>query len=149
MSKASANRGRQQWPAQFEKVNTGVQLYRTILPVPDIEQAARFYGSLFGVPGERVSPGRHYFDCDGTILACYDPVADGDGGPDGWRFHPMQYLYFAVTDLEAAFQSAKESGAAFEGIIQYMPWGERLFYCRDPFGSGLCFVDAATKFTGF
>lgn len=22
---------------------------------------------------------RHYFDCEGTTLACYDPKADGDG----------------------------------------------------------------------
>lgn len=53
-------------------------LYRVSLPVPDIAQAARFYGEV-EAPGERVSPGRHYFDCAGTILALYDPVADGDG----------------------------------------------------------------------
>lgn len=28
------------------------------------------------------------------------------------------------------------------------PWGERSFYCRDPFGNGLCFVDEKTLFTG-
>ena len=28
------------------------------------------------------------------------------------------------------------------------PWGERSFYLRDPFGNPLCFVDAATLFTG-
>ncbi len=129
-------------------MNAVAQLYRVILPVPDIEQAARFYGQLFGTLGERVSPGRHYFDCGGTILACYDPVADGDDGKDDWRFHPMHYHYFAVPDLEAAFQSAETAGATIEQAIQTMPWGERLFYCRDPFGSGLCFVDDSTKFTG-
>ena len=123
-------------------------LYRTILPVPDIERAAQFYGALFGVPGQRVSPGRHYFDCGGVILACYDPVADGDGGQADWRFHPFQYLYFAVADLEAMLESAIAAGAVIEQPIQSMPWGERLFYCRDPFDSGICFVDAATKFTG-
>ena len=30
------------------------------------------------MPGSRVSSGRHYFDCGGTILACYDALADGD-----------------------------------------------------------------------
>ncbi len=34
---------------------------------------------VLGVAGERVSPGRHYFDCEGVILACFDPRADGDG----------------------------------------------------------------------
>jgi uncharacterized glyoxalase superfamily protein PhnB len=123
-------------------------LYRTILPVPDIEQAARFYSALLGAPGQRVSPGRHYFDCGGTILACYDPVADGDGEQGGWRFHPLQYLYIAVPDLATAFRSTVAAGATIEQPIRAMPWGETLFYCRDPFGSGLCFVDAATKFTG-
>ena len=49
-----------------------MHLYRVILPVSDIEKAAQFYEGLFGVHGTRVSPGRHYFDCEGTILACYD-----------------------------------------------------------------------------
>ena len=53
-----------------------VRLYRVILPVGDIGIAAEFYGTLLSSPGERVSPGRHYFNCGGTILACYDPVAD-------------------------------------------------------------------------
>jgi catechol 2,3-dioxygenase-like lactoylglutathione lyase family enzyme len=55
------------------------RLFRVILPVTDIEEAKKFYGLVLGMPGERVSPGRHYFDCGGTVLACYDPVADGDG----------------------------------------------------------------------
>jgi predicted enzyme related to lactoylglutathione lyase len=123
-------------------------LYRVILPVPDIERATRFYQTLLGTPGQRVSSGRHYFDCGGTILACYDPMADGDDEQVGWRFHPLQYFYIAVPDLAAAFRAAEVAGALIEQPIQSMPWGETLFYCRDPFGSGLCFVEAATKFTG-
>ena len=53
-------------------------LYRVIHPVKDIEIAARFYSEVLDASGERISPGRHYFDCEGTILACYDPIADGD-----------------------------------------------------------------------
>jgi uncharacterized glyoxalase superfamily protein PhnB len=123
-------------------------LYRIILPVPAIEAATRFYSALLGSAGQRVSPGRHYFDCGGTILACYDPIADGDGEQGEWRFHPLQYHYIAAPDLEAALESAMAAGAVIERPIETMPWGERLFYCRDPFGSGLCFVDSATKFTG-
>jgi predicted enzyme related to lactoylglutathione lyase len=125
-----------------------LDLYRIILPVPDIETATKFYRALLGIPGERVSPGRHYFDCAGTILACYDAVADGDGDQGRWSFHPFQYFYFAVADLEATFERARAAGGTMESAIQVMPWGERLFYCRDPFGSPLCFVDAATKFVG-
>ena len=50
------------------------RLFRVILPVTDIEEAKKFYELVLGIAGERVSPGRHYFDCGGTVLACYDPV---------------------------------------------------------------------------
>jgi len=34
------------------------------------------------------------------------------------------------------------------GGIVVRPWGERSFYVLDPYGNGLCFVDASTVFTG-
>src|SRR5215210_624199 len=118
------------------------KLYRVILPVSDIDRAATFYGRLLDAPGRRVSPGRHYFDCGGTILACYDPVADGDPLGGGWRPHPNQYLYFAAADLEATFNSARDAGCReIDEKIETMPWGERLFYAKDPFGNPICFVD--------
>ena len=126
-----------------------VRLYRVILPVDDIERAAEFYTELLGVTGKRVSPGRHYFDCGRTILACYDPVVDGDGRGDGWHHHFNQYVYFAVEDLRAVFERAKRLGCqALDEKIADMPWGERLFYARDPFGNPICFVDEHTLFTG-
>jgi predicted enzyme related to lactoylglutathione lyase len=126
-----------------------LKLYRVILPVSDIDQAAVFYGQLFDDPGRRVSPGRHYFDCGGTILACYDPAADGDAVGGGWHPHPNQNLYFAVPDLEATFGRAKEAGCReLDEKIGNMPWGERLFYAKDPFGNPICFVDEKTLFTG-
>lgn len=124
------------------------RLYRVILPVPDIERAATFYSAVFGSSGQRVSPGRHYFNCRDTILACYDPVADGDGEQGGWRFHPFQYLYFAVADLESTLARVQQAGGLIEEGIETMPWGERLFYAQDPFGSRICFVDEGTLFTG-
>ena len=62
-------------------------LFRVILPVSDIEAAASFYARLLAMPGTRVSSGRHYFDCGGTILACYDAFAEGDPGPVGPNPH--------------------------------------------------------------
>src|ERR1044071_9296561 len=38
-------------------------LFRVILPVSDIEAAASFYAHALGIPGDRVSGGRHYFPC--------------------------------------------------------------------------------------
>ncbi len=123
-------------------------LYRVILPVNDIEQAAAFYASVFAASGERVSPGRHYFACGGTILACYDPQADGDDVGKGWRFHQNQYLYFAVTDLEKTQAAVGAAGGVLVQEIAVMPWGERLFYAKDPFGNPICFVEDATVFRG-
>ena len=125
------------------------KLYRIILPVREIEASAEFYAGLFEQPGERVSPGRHYFDLGGTILALYDPVADGDELGGGWRHHPNQYIYIAVDDLEGALERALRLGAVLEGDgIESMPWGERLFYALDPSDNPICLVDDATLFTG-
>lgn len=130
------------------------RLFRMILPVSDINRAAAFYERVLGVKGVRVSPGRHYFDCGGTILACFDPNADGDG----YAPTPLsEWLYFAVDDLDATFAACRKAGASFEtgdvhgepaGKIVKRPWGERSFYVIDPFGNKLCFVDRATVFTG-
>ena len=124
------------------------RLYRIILPVNNIERATTFYSTVLGTSGRRVSPGRHYFNCGGTILACYDPIADGDGKQGEWNFHPLQYIYFAVSDLEAARERVQNADGTIEGDIKNMPWGERMFYARDPFGSRISFVDEQTLFTG-
>ena len=71
------------------------RLFRVILQVGDIEVAAAFYATLLGLSGERVSRGRHYFDCGGCILGCFDPCADGntfDAKPN------PDHVYFAVND---------------------------------------------------
>jgi catechol 2,3-dioxygenase-like lactoylglutathione lyase family enzyme len=121
------------------------RLFRVILPVSNIEEAAVYYSAVLGQPGMRVSPGRHYFGCGGTILACFDPRADGDD----WdaRANP-DHVYFAVDDLEGYF--GRVSGRPNGNIIrpiETQPWGERSFYCTDPFGNKLCFVDERTVFT--
>lgn len=130
-------------------------LYRVILPVTDIEQAARFYAAVLGGPGQRVSPGRHYFDCEGTILACFDPQADGDGYAAKPNAEP---LYFAVSDLRATYDACRSAGACFPegsppgvgplGQIAKRPWGEESFYVNDPFGNPVCFVSRASVFSG-
>jgi len=114
--------------------------------VSDIEKAAAFYAAILQVPGERVSPGRHYFDCGGTILACFDPQADGDKFDA--RPNP-DHVYFSVANLEAAYDRAKAAGCMIiDHMIRKMPWGERMFYATDPFGNPVAFVDEKTVFTG-
>lgn len=120
-------------------------LFRVILPVFDIETAASFYAHLLEMPGTRVSSGRHYFDCGGTILACYDALADGDPAEVGPN---PQHVYFSVDDLHAAHTRAEEAGGRELTDIEVRPWGERSFYARDPFENPICFVDSHTLFTG-
>ena len=123
------------------------RLYRVILPVRDLETAVAFYSSLFETNGMRVSPGRHYYDLGGTILAIYDPIADGDAGAE-WKHHPNQYIYVGVSDLEAACERTRALGGTILSEIESMPWGERLFYARDPSGNPICLVDDGTLFLG-
>ena len=124
------------------------RLYRVINPVSDIEVATQFFSTVLGSAGERVSPGRHYFECGGTILACYDPIADGDDTGEGWRHHGRQYLYFAVADLDATLDTIKQAGGEVTAGIETMPWGERIFYALGPGGTPIAFVDESTVFTG-
>ena len=129
-----------------------MKLYRTIVPVSDIEAAASFYAAVFAEPGRRVSGGRHYFgDVDGgSILALYSPTDDGDARRYGaeWRPHPLQYVYFSTDDLEAARARCVAAGARDVTGIAAMPWGETMFYALDPFGNPISFVQAGTEFTG-
>lgn len=127
-----------------------MKLYRIIFPVTDIEKAAEFYSGIFGMPGKQVSPGRHYFNLGGTILACYDPIADGDEIKQRWAFHENQYIYIATDNLETVHQKFIGSNSMHvDKSIETMPWGERLFYANDPFGNPICFVDSKTIFTGY
>jgi len=130
------------------------RIYRVILPVDDIDRAAGFYGALLEQDGARVSAGRHYFTCGEVVLALYSPKADGDPAEPRPNF---EHVYFAVRDLDAAYQRASRVGGLSKatgdgklpmGAIARRPWGERSFYMHDPFGNPLCFVDEATLFTG-
>ena len=121
-----------------------IDVFRVIVPVSDIEHGSRFYSKLLGFKGERIAPERHYFNCGGTILALVDPA--GHARP--FRPNP-DHVYFAVDDLEAYFARAMQAGCSeLESEISKRVWGERSFYCRDPFGNPICFVDETTKYTG-
>src|SRR5688572_3648585 len=85
------------------KPSAAPRLFRVIVPVADIERGAEFYTRLLGIQGQRVSGGRHYFDCGGVILALFSPQGDGDEG----EARPLpDHVYFAVADLEACHRRA-------------------------------------------
>jgi uncharacterized glyoxalase superfamily protein PhnB len=121
------------------------KLFRVILPVSRIEEATAYCSAVLDQPGKRISPGRHYFECGNAILACFDPRADGDTFDA--RPNP-DHVYFSVEDLDACFDrvSHLQNGTILRPM-EVQPWGERSFYCADPFENKLCFVDERTLFT--
>jgi predicted enzyme related to lactoylglutathione lyase len=126
-------------------------VFRVILHVSDMDQAADFYSKLLDTTGRRVAGTRHYFDCGPVILALVNPM-EGDGTA---KTNP-DYVYFSVKDLEAVHARARELDCLSKGEVHgesageivTRPWRERSFYAYDPFGNGLCFVDERTIFTG-
>src|ERR1043166_694631 len=122
------------------------QLFRVFIPVTDGEAAADFYETLFATKGREIRGARRYFDCGPVIIS----VIENKGTPIS------DHLYFSVSDIEEIFERARNLGClekdevhgAPSGEIVTRPWGERSFYCRDPWGNGLCFVDETTLFTG-
>jgi len=122
-----------------------------VLQVKDMDRAVSFYERLLGIPGKRVSAGRHYFHCEGVILGIVDPQSEGGSAkpiPD--------HVYFSVPDIEVIHAVARQLGCLSSGKVHgepagqivKRPWGERSFYAEDPFGNNLCFVDSTTIFTG-
>lgn len=128
------------------------KLFRIILQVSDLDQAAEFYGRLLNDPGRRIPrASRHYIDCGPVILALVDVTAGGE------EAKPLpDHIYFSVDDLDQVYERAGDLGClsaedvhgASAGEIVIRPWGERSFYVNDPWGNGLCFVDSKTLFTG-
>jgi len=114
--------------------------------VTNLDEAVALYTQILEVTGVRVSPGRHYFDCEGVILCVYDAVADGDSAPVGPNPAP---IYFETTDLDGAYARAKSSRQCKRiDAMATRPWGERSFYVVDPYSNVLCCVDKATRFSG-
>ena len=128
------------------------KMFRIALQVGDLSAAAAFYSKLLDDPGIPIPRGsRHYFNCGPMILALVD-VAKGGEQPQP----TPDYIYFAVNNLEEIYERAKALNCLATdryhdqnaGEILKRPWGELSFYCEDPWGNGLCFVDEKTLFTG-
>ena len=124
-----------------------MKVFRIHLEVEKLDRTAGFYSALLGLQGTRLPGHRHYFDCDGVIVALIDVSA---GGQEATAL-PTD-VYFAVPNLEAVHERARSLDALSTGEVHgepageivVRPWGERSFYAVDAFGNGLCFVDEKT-----
>jgi uncharacterized glyoxalase superfamily protein PhnB len=96
-----------------------------------------------GVADDTV-PSRLYFHCGDVVLALIDWSLEGRGD-----LHPIpDNLYVATNELDAVYERAAGAGATIVSGIETRAWHERSFYCLDPDGHRLCFVDDTTLFLG-
>ena len=123
---------------------TSVRVFRIAIPASDIARSRRFYETLLGTDADDTVPSRIYFHCRDVILAVID-----------WQIEPLgpfqstpEHLYFATDELDAVRQRAEQAATRELSAIEVRPWGERSFYCLDPDGNRLCFVDEDTLFLG-
>jgi len=131
------------------------RLFRILVPATDLARSTRFFETLLGIPGRQVAPGRVYFDCGPVILG----VLDYSGRAPEETPRPVESIYLATDRIEEVHARAVRLGCTSKellhgdprspmGEIVVRPWGERSFYIEDPTGNSICFVDAATVFTG-
>ena len=121
-----------------------MRIFRIAIPASQIERSRAFYEQLLGLAADDTVPSRLYFHCGEVIMALIDWTVEGRGP---FRSTPDD-LYFATDELDAVHARAVAAGAASVSSVETRPWGERSFYCLDPDGNHLCFVDATTLFLG-
>jgi predicted enzyme related to lactoylglutathione lyase len=121
-----------------------VRVFRIAVPASDIAESVAFYQRVLGIEPDDTVPSRVYFHCADVIVAVIDWSVEGRG-----EFHPTpENLYFATDEIDAVYDRTVAVGATIVSAIEIRSWGERSFYCVDPDGNRLCFVDEATLFLG-
>src|ERR671918_456102 len=125
-----------------------MRAFRIAVPASDLDRSRAFYERLLGMGADDTVPSRLYFHCGDFIVALIDWEIEIHG--ERRPLHPLpDNLYFATDELEDVLARATEAGAAVTSPIEERPWGERSFYCTDPDGHPLCFVDDSTLFLGY
>ena len=121
-----------------------MRVFRIAVPASDISRSREFYAAVLGTEADDTVPSRIYFHCGEVIVA----VIDWQAEPLGPFHSTPENLYFATDELDAVYERAAQAEARELSGIELRPWGERSFYCLDPDGNRLCFVDEATLFLG-
>jgi len=126
------------------------RLFRINVEVGNLDEAAEFYGKLFGLTGRLQAGSRCYFTCGAVTLQVVD--VSSVRAP-----HPAaKALYFVVGDLDAIFERAEALRCLSQeevhgepgGQISVRPWGERSFYAEDKWHNPICFVEEGTIYPG-
>ena len=115
------------------------KLRHIAMQVPDLEKAAEFYETVFGM--ERVAHGNTPFGnavmlSDGVINMALLNFPEGTKGQiNGRDWAGLHHFGFMVDDADEAFRKLTERG--IEGVVapEDRPWGQRTAYVRDPAGN--------------
>ena len=91
------------------------QFFRLNIEVGNLEEAARFYGTLLGLEGRRQAGARVYFQAGPVTLQVVDVSSSHAPHPGA------KALYFTVQDLEAAFERAKGLGCLSRESVHDAP----------------------------
>lgn len=123
-----------------ELVNATGALTMNELDTRDLDDAARFYGEVFGWSVEPIEvAGQVVYGSvrlDGRLVAGMLPM-----GPQFPPRVPAHWVpYFGVTGLEEAAERARGLGAAVLAGPQQVPSG-RFFVLRDPHGASFCIFE--------
>jgi len=120
------------------------RVFRIAIPASRIDVSCAFYETLLGTKVDDTVPSRLYFHCVDVIVALIDWTVEGRSDllptPDN--------ISLSTQELDALYDRAVGAGARITSPIEVRPWGERSFYCLDPAGNRLCFVDESTLFLG-
>jgi catechol 2,3-dioxygenase-like lactoylglutathione lyase family enzyme len=124
-----------------------MRLFRLNIEVRDLDEAVGFYSALLGQEGRLQAGSRCYFTTGDVILQVVQTARP--------QLLPKA-LYFAVDDVAAVHERARDLGCLSPDLVHgapagdpvVRPWGEKSFYADDPSGNPLCFVDAGTIYAG-
>lgn len=116
-----------------------MRLGYTIMYVPDVRAALKFYGDAFGLPTRFLHESGDWGELDtGTTSLSFcsqsllTQMGKTVGTPDVKR--PCFEVALVTHDVPAAYARALENGATALQEPQDMPWGQTVAYVADPHG---------------
>jgi catechol 2,3-dioxygenase-like lactoylglutathione lyase family enzyme len=125
-------------------------ILETILYVPDLDAAERFYSGVLGLRlYAKLPPRQLFYRCGGQMLLIFDPAETAKPGTAGAGLpvptHGARgpgHVCFAASAAEIAAWRAhlKAEGVAIEADFIW-PSGGRSIYFRDPAGNSLEFAE--------
>jgi|TARA_B100000676_G_scaffold267715_1_gene282318 predicted enzyme related to lactoylglutathione lyase len=121
------------------------KLRHIAVTVPDLEEAARFYETTFGMTRASQSDIGILLS-DGVVsLALLKFQTDEQAGDErGKDFHGLHHMGFVVEDLEAMQQSIEDNGGQYHMRLPNTPDGASEIKFRDP--NGVVFDIVTTQY---